>query len=146
MAEGSTSTKVMELEVISPDRVVYRGKIRSILFPGADGFFGILPRHAPMISLVEPGVTKIVEEGGKTRFLALTRGFMEVREDRLSFVVDAGETAEEIDEARARAALQRAEERLRERAAPDIDIPRAEYAMRRALARLRAKKGTLGTH
>ena len=145
MAEGATSTRVMELEVISPDREVYRGKIRSIVFPGADGFFGVLPRHAPMISLVEPGVTRITEESGRERFMALTRGFMEVRKDKLIFVVDAGETAEEIDEARAKAALQRAEERLRKRTSPDIDIPRAEYALRRALARLRARQGTLGS-
>ena len=143
MAEGATSTRVMELEVISPDREVYRGRIRSIVFPGADGFFGVLPGHAPMISLVEPGVARLVEEDGSVRFLALSRGFMEVRRDELSFVVDAGEKAEEIDEARAQAALQRARERLKRRSDPAIDVARAEFAMRRALARLRARKGTL---
>ena len=141
MAEGATQAASMEVEVISPDRKVYQGRIRSIVFPGADGFFGVLPRHAPMISLVEPGVTKVVEEGGKERFMALARGFMEVRKNKLVFVVDAGEMAEEIDEARAKSALQRARERLEKRSRPDIDIPRAEYALRRALARLRARQG-----
>ncbi len=141
MAEVATRGQVLELEVISPDRKVYQGRIRSIVFPGADGFFGVLPRHAPMISLVEPGVTKIVEESGAKRFMALARGFMEVRENKLLFVVDAGEMAEEIDEARAKAALQRARERLQKRTAPDIDIPRAQYALHRALARLRARQG-----
>ncbi len=144
MTEAAIQSGVMEIEVISPDREVYKGRIRSIVFPGADGYFGVLPGHAPMISLVEPGVARIREEGGGERFMALSRGFMEVRRNKLVFVVVAGEMAEEIDEARAKAALQRARERLARRSDPAIDIPRARFALHRALARLKAKQGIAG--
>lgn len=125
-----------QLDIVTAERQVYADQVDMVLAPGADGQLGILPRHAPLFTLLAAGPL-VIRKGGQEEEIALAGGFMEVRRNHVTVMADAAEHAEEIDEARARAAMERARERLQHRAA-DIDMERAQAAMRRALARLAA--------
>ena len=130
----------LSIRVIGPDRVIFEGKAASIQYPGGDGLYGILPSHAPMITTVEPGLLRIKDESGNMEILALARGFVSISSNKIEFAVDAGERAGEIDLDRAKAAADRARERLKlgQVSAEERDVVRARYALLRALARLHA--------
>jgi F-type H+-transporting ATPase subunit epsilon len=122
------------LDIVTAERQVYSDDIDLVLAPGADGQLGILPRHAPLFTLLAAGPL-IIRKGGEDTEIALSGGFMEVAHNRVTVMADAAERADEIDEARAKAAMERAQERLKHRAA-DMDLERAQAALRRAVARL----------
>jgi len=131
----------LTLRVITPDAIVLDTPTTSVRIPGVDGSIGILPRHAPMVAALDVGMLRY-REGDAERFLFVSSGFAEVRADTLRLVCEAGNPPEDIDEARARAAEQRARERLAlvrsgGPGAEQIDLLRAEAALRRALTRLR---------
>ncbi|MGI9952094.1 F0F1 ATP synthase subunit epsilon [Moorellaceae bacterium AZ2] len=124
------------LEVITPERVLLSTEASSLVAPGVLGYLGILPGHAPMVTLLVPGVITY-REGGQEKRLAVSGGLLEVVDDRVVILADTAEKAEEIDVERARRAKERAERRLKERP-PGVDLVRAESALKRALARLKA--------
>jgi F-type H+-transporting ATPase subunit epsilon len=126
----------LHLRIVTPDRVLHDCKVRSVSFMGVDGSYGILPRHAPLITATQPGIAQITHEDGRVEKLFLSDGFAEVRDNTLTFVCEAGESAREIDYARAKAAEERARKELAE-AAPEGDVLReeAEAALRRAVLR-----------
>jgi len=127
--------KTQRLEIITPDRVVMSDDVRFVVAPGADGELGVLPEHAPLVTGLNIGIVRVQKEGKETK-VAVTGGFMEVRDNRVIILADAAEREDEIDVERAKAAQKRAEERLAARS-PDIDIARAELALKRALNRLK---------
>lgn len=128
---------VLHLEVVTPEKVLVSREVDTVVAPGSQGEFGILPGHIPFLSGIIPGELRY-EADGKRDFFAVTEGFSEVSEDRVSVLVDAAERATDIDLERARSALERARERLaRERGEEDVDFLRAETALRRAIARLK---------
>jgi len=128
------------LEVVTPEKVVVSREVDTVVIPGTEGEFGILPGHIPFLSGVLPGELRYEAEG-KKEFMALAEGFAEISNDRVSVLVDAAEKAVEIDIERARGALERAEERLaKERGAEDVDFIRAEAALKRAINRLKVAK------
>jgi F-type H+-transporting ATPase subunit epsilon len=122
------------LEIVSAERVVFSDDVDVVVAPGVEGQIGILPHHAPLMTMLLPGELR-VRKGGEEFYLAISGGFLEVRPDRVIVLADAAERVEEIDIARAEAAKHRAEERLKH-PTPEIDTARAEAALRRALARL----------
>ncbi len=125
------------LEVVTPEKVVVSEQVDSVTAPGSLGEFGVLVGHVAFLTGIVPGALKYTA-GGKTHYLAVTTGFCEVLEDKVSILVDACERAEEIDIERAKRAMERARERLAKgRGAPDIDMIRAELALRRAIARIK---------
>ena len=127
---------VFALKLVAPDHLVYEGRVQSLVAPGVDGYFGVLFDHAPMIAQLRIGELKIVEEGGQTRYFAISGGFLEVSSlDQVSLVADTAEAAEDIDVARAKAAEARARERI-ESLDEDVDHARARGALQRALTRL----------
>jgi len=125
----------LKIDIVTAERVVYSDEVDMVIAPGVEGQLGILPRHAPLMTMLQPGELRL-RKGGEEVLMAITGGFLEVRPDRVVILADAAERAEEIDIERAEAARRRAEERLRQRA-PDIDLLRAEMSLRRALARLK---------
>ncbi len=128
---------VLHLEVVTPEKVLVSREVDTVVAPGTEGEFGILPGHIPFLSGIIPGEMRY-EADGKKEFLAVAEGFSEVSEDRVSVLVDAAERATDIDIERAKNALERARERLaRERGAEDVDFLRAELSLRRAIARLK---------
>jgi len=125
----------LKLDIVTAERVVYSADVDVIIAPGAEGQLGILPHHAPLMTILQAGEL-VVRKGGQEDTLAISGGFLEVRPDRVIILADSAERAEEIDAARAEAARKRAEERLKERHVAGIDESRAEAALRRAMVRL----------
>lgn len=123
------------LEIITPQRKVFRDDVEFVVVPGTEGEMGFLPKHAPLVSTLKIGEIRVRHEG-KTYKGFLGGGFVEVRNSRVTIFTKAAERAEDIDRARAEAAKERAEKRLAARTA-DIDILRAELALKRALTRLK---------
>ena len=127
----------MSLTIITPEQTVLRdAPADAVVVPVVDGSMGILKNHAPMVANLRIGVLRYKQDGVYKR-AAVTGGFMEVSDNRVTILADAAELAESIDVMRAIEARKRAEARLRDRKA-NIDRARAEAALRRALARLRA--------
>lgn len=124
-----------QLEIVTAERVVFSDEVEVVVAPGVEGQLGILPHHAPLMTILLPGEL-LVRKGGEEFFLAISGGFLEVRPDRVIVLADAAERVEEIDIARAEEAKRRAEERLTH-PTTEADMARAEAALRRALMRLR---------
>src|SRR5436309_15261078 len=101
----------LTLEVVTPDRSVVTERVDEVEIPGADGYFGVLPGHTPLLALLQVGELWYRREREKT-YLSIAFGFAEVQPDRVTILAEIAEKAEEIDIARAEAAKKRAEERL----------------------------------
>ncbi len=124
----------VRLDIVTAERLVFSEDVEAVVAPGVEGRLGILPHHAPLMTMLQPGEL-LVRKDGEELYLALSGGFLEVRPDRVIILADAAERVEEIDAARAEEAKRRAQERLREHA-PELDMAQAEATMRRALVRL----------
>lgn len=124
----------MRLEIITAEREVYADEVDSVVAPGVGGQLGILPRHAPLMTALQPGEIMIRKDGAPA-YLAVTGGFMEVMGSKVTILAAACEYSQEINEERAQAAMARAQERLQNRAG-DLELERATAAMRRAQVRL----------
>ena len=126
----------IKIDIVTAERLVYSDEVDVIVAPGTEGQLGILPHHAPLMTMLQPGEL-LLKKGAEEISLAITGGFLEVRPDKVVILADAAERAEEIDLARAEEAKKRAEERLKGRAAPEMDSARAEASLKRALSRIR---------
>lgn len=125
---------VIELEIVTPDRLLVREQVDEVQIPGSEGYFGVLPGHTPLLAALTVG--ELWYRKGQTKFyLSIAFGFAEVLPDRVSILAQLAERAEDIDVARAEAARKRAEERLAHPKA-DVDYDRARTALMKALARL----------
>jgi len=124
----------MLLEIITAERQVFGDEVDMVVAPGIDGELGILPHHAPLMTMLQPGEILIRKEGADT-FLSVTGGFMEVIGNKVTILADACERSEEIDEARAQQAVERAQERVA-RQEENLQMERALGAMRRGRVRL----------
>jgi F-type H+-transporting ATPase subunit epsilon len=125
----------LKLEIVTAERIVYSGEVDQVIAPGVEGQLGILPHHAPLMTMLQAGEL-VAKKGGNDEIMAISGGFIEVRPDRVIVLADAAERAEEIDITRAEAARKRAEDRLRDRKAIGLDEATAEAALKRAIARL----------
>lgn len=129
----------IQLEIVTPDRQVVHESVTSVTIPGKNGYLGILPGHAPLLSELKAG--EVVYTRNETRsYLAVSWGFAEVLPGRVIILAHTAERAEEIDLSRAESALERAEGRLKNVTDPTLDIQRAREAYERALARLQAAR------
>ena len=136
----------LTLRVITPDSIVLDTTASAVRIPAVDGSMGVLPGHAQMVAALDMGLMTY-RAGGKDEALFVSGGFVEVRDNTVRIVSEAGERPEDIDEERAREAEARARQRIEEGRAigSQIDILRAELSLRRAQQRLRARgySGTL---
>ena len=127
----------LNVDIVTAEKLVYsEEEVDELIVPGIEGELGVLPLHAPLLTMIQPGVLRIVK-GGEEVEMAITGGFIEVRENRITILADAAERGEEIDVARAEEARRRAQEHL---AVKEVtaDMLRAEAALKRALVRLKA--------
>lgn len=132
--------EAMELVIVTPTRQLVRTHTKEVTLPGANGYLGVLPGHAPLMT--ELGIGELTFQGAtKSEPLAVIRGFAEVLPDRVTVLAETAELAAEIDLARAEGAKARAEKRL---AAgdrdPNIDWDRATVALQRALIRIQVAR------
>jgi F-type H+-transporting ATPase subunit epsilon len=125
----------MTLEIVTPDKAVGHEEVEEVELPGHEGYFGILPGHAPLLAML--GVGEMWYRRGQERtYLSLFGGFAEVLPNRVIILARIAERAEDIDVARAEKGRTRAEERL-SRPAPDLDVERARIALLKQLTRIR---------
>ena len=130
----------IRFEIVTAERVVYSEDVDVVVAPGIQGQLAILPHHAPLMTMLQPGEL-MVRKGTEEQSMFVSGGFLEVRSDRVVILADTAERAEEIDTARAEAAKRRAEERITQKPAR-VDHALAEAALRRSLMRLKvAEKG-----
>jgi F-type H+-transporting ATPase subunit epsilon len=127
----------IELEVVTPERHVLSESVQSVEMPGKDGYLGILPGHAPLITELGVGILTY-HKGAEVRYLTVIQGYAEVLPDRLIVLADLSERAEEIDLARVRSALDRAQAELAKAGSPDVDWQVASAALARANTRMQA--------
>jgi F-type H+-transporting ATPase subunit epsilon len=122
------------LQIVSADRSLVNERVDEVEIPGADGYFGVLPGHTPLLALLGAGELWY-RHGQEKHYLSIAFGFAEVLPDRVTILAQVAERADEIDVARAEAARKRAEQRL---AAPhpEMDWERARVALMKALVRL----------
>ena len=127
----------MRLKIITQERVVFDEDVDEIYSKGIDGEFGILKGHIPIMTALDIGVTR-AKQGDKFKTFTTMGGILQFKDEECLVLTTLAEAGEEIDEARAREALERAKRRLRE-ANARLDAKRAEAAIARAEARLKAK-------
>src|SRR5260370_6622209 len=126
----------IELVVVTPEKQLLGEKAVEVQMPGENGYVGILPGHAPLMTELGIGELSYHDMGGKeSAHVAIVRGFAEVLPDRVPILAETAERAEEIDVQRAKDALARAEKRLATND-PHIDRDRANIAPQRALIRI----------
>ena len=126
----------MHLKIITHDRVVFDEDVDEIYSKGVDGEFGILKGHVPFMSALDIGITKVVQSG-KTKLFTTMGGVFQFKNDEGLILTQCAECGDEIDEVRARDAMERAKARLAEHSA-SVDAKRAEAALARAMGRLKA--------
>ena len=124
----------LTLEIVTPDRALVSQQVDEVELPGADGYFGVLPGHTPLLASLQVG-EMWYRIGQEMHYLAIAFGFAEVLPDRVTVLAQIAERAEDIDIARAESAKQRAEERV-SRPQPEMDFERARVALIKALTRL----------
>jgi F-type H+-transporting ATPase subunit epsilon len=125
----------LTVEVATPSRLVVSEPVDEVVVPGIEGYFGVLPGHAPLLSTL--GIGELTYRIGRDEYhLAVAGGFAEVRNDKVIVLADTAERPTEIDRARAERARQRAERRLGGRSQEEIDYTRCAAALARALTRL----------
>ena len=126
------------LRIITPDRIFYENRADMVEFNTTEGEIGVLPGHIPMTVIVKPGVLYI-HETGEGKKAALHAGFAEILPESVTILAEVIEWPSEINEDRAKSAMERAERRLQNKA-PNTDIAKAETALQRALARIQVLK------
>ena len=123
-----------QFEIVTPEKLVVRDVAEEMQIPGKNGYLGVLPGHAPLITELAVGEISYRNDGA-THYLAVAWGFAEVLPDKVTILAETAERAEDINVQRAEEARKRAEDRLRS-GNPDTDFTRAENALQRADTRL----------
>jgi F-type H+-transporting ATPase subunit epsilon len=125
----------LTLELATPTRMVVAETVDEVVVPGSEGYFGVLPGHAPLLATL--GIGELTYRiGREERHVAVSGGFAEVRNDKVIVLADTAELPQDIDRARAERARDRAEQRLSGRMQEETDYARAAAALARALTRI----------
>jgi F-type H+-transporting ATPase subunit epsilon len=126
----------IKLDIVTPERVIFSGMVNAVNAPGIEGVLGILPRHCPLVTLLQPGVLTIRQADEET-LLAIGGGFMEVRPDRIIILADVADRDEEVDIHKAEEAKRQAEKALSDKQVSEIDKAKAEAALLHAITSLK---------
>ena len=124
----------LTLEIVTPDRSIAHGEVDEVVVPGAEGSFGVLPGHTPLLSTLTVGEIEY-RRGDERSYVAVSFGFAEVLPDRVTILAQIAEASDEIDVTRAEAAVKRARERL-DRPLAEMDYERVRLALLKSLVRL----------
>lgn len=127
------------LDFVSQDHLVFSGDVTEVIAPGSEGQLAILPRHAPLITVLTPGEVVVKREGQEDLYFAVSSGWMEVLPDKITILARTAERSDEIDLQRAEAARVRAAELLGEGVRRD-ERPRVELALKRSQIRLKVAR------
>jgi F-type H+-transporting ATPase subunit epsilon len=125
------------LEIVTPERLAYSDTVDAVNLPGVEGELGVLPHHAPLVSMLGVGELRI-RKGGETESFAIVGGFLQVRPDKVVVMAETADMASEIDLEKAQQARREAEQALEGAARADaVDLSAARAALQHALLRIR---------
>ncbi|HAY40471.1 MAG TPA: F0F1 ATP synthase subunit epsilon [Desulfobacteraceae bacterium] len=127
----------IRLEVVTPEKYVVDEDVQIAVAPGSLGEFGVLIGHTPFLTTLKTGVMHYTDASGTQRYVFVSGGFAEALPDKMTVLAESAERRKDIDVDRAKAAMERAQERLAQSKAEDIDFNRAKAALERALHRIR---------
>jgi F-type H+-transporting ATPase subunit epsilon len=126
----------LQLEIVTPEREAYSDMVDAVYCPGTEGEFGVLPHHAPMLSMLGVGELRI-QKGGEEEFFAIAGGFVQVLPDKVVVMAELADLASEIDMEAAEEARMEAERAIAAGFDEPADLAKARAAMERALLRIR---------
>jgi F-type H+-transporting ATPase subunit epsilon len=127
----------IHLEIVTPDKAVVNEEVKIVMAPGSLGEFGVLIGHTPFLTTLKTGIIRYTDVQGTERYAFVNGGFAEALPDKVTVLAESSERREDVDQNRAKAALERAEKRLEEvRTKEDIDANRAKSALERAVVRI----------
>lgn len=129
--------ELLKLEIVTPAKYVVSEDAEIVMAPGTLGEFGVLRGHTPFLTSLKPGRITYKDAAGKERVIFVSGGFSEALPDRVTILAESAERRRDIDIDRARAALERAQQRLAEAKAENISFERAKAAMYRAIERIK---------
>jgi F-type H+-transporting ATPase subunit epsilon len=131
-------SSTLRLEIITAVATVFSEDVEMVTLPAVEGEMGILPQHVPLMTQMVPG-EMVVRQNGQDRFLAVGEGLVEITGDHVAILTDLAITAENIDEAMAEEARQRAQARLKEKLSAE-EVANVNAALARSLAQIRVKR------
>lgn len=123
----------LKLEIVTPNGLILSEEVDEVVCSGSEGEFGVLPGHVPFFTTLKIGMLTY-KKGNEARFVFVNWGYAEVGPDRVMVLADSAEKSDDIDVERAKAAMKRAEERLKQ--AAEVDQVRASSALDRSFARI----------
>ena len=134
--------KTVTVNIVTPDGPVYDSEVAMVIAKTTSGEIGVLAGHIPMVAPLAIGAVKLKKADGSSEIVAVNGGFIEIRPEKISILASAAEVASNIDLARAKAALTRAEQRIQKKQ-DNIDFKRADLALKRALNRINVHEGNI---
>ena len=126
----------LQLEIVTPERLAYSDEVDAVYCPGTEGEFGVLPHHAPLLSMLGVGELRILR-GGEEEYFAIAGGFIQARPDKVVVMAELADLSSEIDLEAAEEARREAERAIQQGFDEPADLARARAAMERALLRIR---------
>ena len=130
---------MLRLEIVTPEAKTFSDNVDSVVIPGVEGEIGVLPMHAPLMTLLEPGELRVMKNGEETR-LAVGEGFVEITQEKIAVLTDMAVKESEIDESAAEVAIKRAEEAMRSERMSDEEQATTKAALMRSLALVKVKR------
>ena len=130
---------MVRLEIVTPEAKSFSDDVDSVAIPGVEGELGVLPMHAPLMTLLEPGELRVMKNGEETR-LAVGEGFVEITQEKIAVLTDMAVKESDIDESAAEEAIKRAEEAMRGERMSDEEQATTKAALMRSLALVKVKR------
>jgi F-type H+-transporting ATPase subunit epsilon len=129
---------MIKLDIVTPDKKVFEGEIKSLVAPGIDGEFGILPGHAPFATALAPGVVELKKPDNTQELMAVSGGYIEVAHDSAVLLVETVDKAGEFDIERIKRNKEEQEKLLKSKTQQDVDYDRIQLELVREMSRLKA--------
>ncbi len=130
--------KLMQIDIVTPEKKIFDGKIKELTAPGINGEFGVLPDHAPFATVLEPGVITLFLENGTQDMMAVSGGYIEVTREKVVLLVETAEHAEEVDVDTLKRRKDEKERLLKSKTKDDVDFDAIQVSLMREMARLKA--------
>lgn len=130
--------KFLNISIVTPEKKVFEGKISSLVAPGIEGEFGVLPDHTPFITILKPGVVNYKKEDGSEELLAVSGGYIEVNRDKIILLVETAEKPEEIDIETIKKRKEEKEKLLKSMSKKEVDYDLIQMELLKEIAKLKA--------
>jgi len=130
--------KLINLDIATPEKKVFSGKVREIIAPGIKGEFGVLPDHAPFSTVLSPGVVEIIYEDGKKELLAVSGGYIEVNREKVILLVETAQKEDEMDIETVKRRKEEKEKLLKAKDRKDIDYDKIQIELLKEISKLKA--------